>query len=67
MAGKKTEALNTIEKFVNGKTFEPKAAYTQALVYKANGKMERIPELKVELKEAAFELGPVLMREVEKL
>ena len=66
-AGKKSEALNTIEKYVNGKTFEPKATYTKALVYKANGKMEKISELKAELKEAAFELGPVLMREVEKL
>lgn len=67
LAGKKNEALITIEKYVSGKTFEPEATYTKALVYKANGMLERIPELKAELKEAAFELGPVLMREVEKL
>ncbi|MFT4850332.1 MAG: tetratricopeptide (TPR) repeat protein [Sediminicola sp.] len=66
MAGMKTEALNTIENFVNDKTFEPKAAYTKAKVYEANGIMDKIPELKAELKEAAFELGPVIMREVEK-
>jgi tetratricopeptide (TPR) repeat protein len=65
-AGMKKEALITIEMYVVGRTFEPKAAYTKALVYKANNMSEKIPELKAELKEAAFELGPVLMQEVEK-
>jgi len=38
-AGKKDEALNTIETYVAGKTFEPMAQYHSALVYKANGKL----------------------------
>ena len=67
MAGDKEEALTTIESYVTGKTFEPKAAYISALVYKANGMVDRLPALKAELIDAVFELGPVLMREIEKI
>lgn len=67
MAGKKKEALVTLENYVTGKTFEPKATYITALVYKANGMLDMLPELKTEIEDAAFELGPVLMREIEKI
>ena len=67
MTGKKKEALATIENYVAEKTFEPKATYITALVYKANGRLDMLPELKVELEDAAFELGPVLMREIENM
>ncbi len=67
MTGNKEEALATIENYVAGKTFEPKATYITSLVYKANGMFDILPELKSELEDVAFELGPVLMREIEKL
>jgi tetratricopeptide (TPR) repeat protein len=67
MTGKKKEALATIENYVSGKTFEPKATYITALVYKANGMLDMLPELKSELEDAAFELGPVRMREIENM
>lgn len=66
-AGKNEEALQTIETYVVGQTFEPKAAYYSALIYKANDLYEQIPPIKEELMEASFELGPVVMRKVEKL
>lgn len=66
-AGQKEEALITLEKHVVGKTSEPKALYCTALVYKANGMKDRVIPLKEELQEAAFELGPVLAMEIEKL
>ena len=67
MNGLTTEALATIESHVFGKTFEPKAIYITALVFKANGVLDMVPELKLDLESAAFELGPLRMREVEKL
>lgn len=66
-AGMKTEALQTIETHVAGKTFEPMAQYHAALVYKANGKMNLVKPLKEELLTATFELGPVLSKNVEEL
>lgn len=67
MAGMNAEALQTIENFVAGKTFEPMAQYYSALVYKANGKSDMVKPLKKELLTAAFELGPVLTEKIEKL
>ena len=67
MIEKKGEALATIENYVVGKTFEPKTIYITALVFKANEMLDMLPELKLELESAAFELGPVIMREIEKL
>jgi Tfp pilus assembly protein PilF len=65
--GQDTEALKTIEAKVEGKTFEPVALYHNALVYKANGNSKKVKELKAELEEASFELGPVLSSKVEEL
>jgi len=60
-------ALATIEEFVEGKTFEPMAQYHSALVYKANGLVDKVTPIKEELMEATFELGPVLAQEVKRL
>ena len=60
----KEEALLTIESHVEGKTFEPMSYYYQGLVYKANDMENRIPDLKRELLNHSFELGPVLIREL---
>lgn len=66
-AGESAEALKTIETMVEGKTFEPVALYHNALVYKANGNSKKVKELKAELEEASFELGPVLASKVKEL
>jgi tetratricopeptide (TPR) repeat protein len=63
----KERALKIIDSEVRYKTFDPMADYFAAEVYKANGRMKEVKELKKNLKEAAFELGPVLSKKIEKL
>ncbi|MEZ4859395.1 MAG: hypothetical protein R2781_11360 [Flavobacteriaceae bacterium] len=58
------ESLKTIETHVEGKTFEPMALYFSALVYKASSNTKKVKEIKNELKEATFELGPVMANQV---
>ena len=65
--GMKDEALRTIEEKVQNKTFEPMALYHSALVYKAHGMTEKLAEIKSELKDAAYELGPLLFKKIEAL
>ncbi|MEX2349740.1 MAG: tetratricopeptide repeat protein, partial [Flavobacteriaceae bacterium] len=65
--GAKEQALETIEKYVEGKTFEPMAQYHSALVYQANGLEKKVKPLKSELLEASFELGPVLTEKIKML
>ncbi|MDC8003566.1 tetratricopeptide repeat protein [Aureisphaera galaxeae] len=60
-------ALQTIESRVENKTYEPMAAYHSALVYKANAKSDEMKDLKAELLEAEFELGPELIKKIEDL
>lgn len=66
-AGQKEAALKTIEENVAGKTSEPKALFHSALVYKANGKEDKVAPLKDELLGASYELGPVNAKEIEEL
>jgi tetratricopeptide (TPR) repeat protein len=66
-AGKKQAALGTIEDYVIGKTYEPTALYHAALVYKANGLVEKVAPLKEELLGASFELGPVVTQSIKDL
>ena len=61
------EALQTIENHVSGKTSEPMTLYHSALVYKANGQKKKVKSIKEELAQAAFELGPVLMKKIKML
>lgn len=63
--GLKVEALNTVETFVIGKTNEPLALYHSFLVYRANGMEADSNSLKQELKNSGFELGPLLLKELE--
>ena len=65
--GMKKEALQTIESHVIGKTFEPMALYHAALIFKANGLDDKVEALKKNLKNAAYELGPVLFRKIGEL
>ena len=65
--GNKKEALEIIKLHVANKTFEPTALLTMAKVYKANMMPDEVKELKEELLEAAYELGPLKLREIHAL
>lgn len=61
------DALEVMENHVVGKTFEPEAMYYLAHIYKANNRLDEVKELKAELLESAFELGPLATNQVQKL
>ena len=63
--GKKDEALAIIENYVMGKTYEPLALYHALLVFMANDKDEESEFLKRELKKSKFELGPLLINDIQ--
>ena len=65
--GKKEKALQVIEDHIEGKTFEPNILYHSAEIYKANGKKSKVKELKKELSDAAYELGPEMANKIAKL
>lgn len=65
--GKKDKALEVVENHIVGKTFEPNILYHTAEIYKANGKMSKVEELKKELTGAAYELGPDMANKIAKL
>lgn len=48
-----------IDMHVQGKTFEPGILLKAAQIYKATGSLDKAKELKKELSEAAYELGPL--------
>lgn len=65
--GEKDKALQVVEEHINGKTFEPYILYHTAEIYKANGKMSKVSELKKELTDATYELGPDMASKISKL
>ncbi|NNC50618.1 MAG: cell surface protein [Flaviramulus sp.] len=65
--GDDKKALEIMEKHVVGKTFEPEAMLHLAHIYKANGKNQEAENLKKELLESAFELGPITTQKVKEL
>ncbi|MDP5062691.1 MAG: tetratricopeptide repeat protein [Maribacter sp.] len=65
--GDKEKALDVMGTYVYGKTFEPALLFQAAEVYKANGKNERVKELKGELIGAIYELGPSMEKQVHDL
>lgn len=65
--GDKEPALKTIETYVDGKTSEPMALLHSAQVYKAHGIDEKVAELRAELEDASYEIGPVLAKKVKSL
>ncbi|EDM44673.1 TPR repeat [unidentified eubacterium SCB49] len=65
--GLKSEALTTIQRFVAGKTSKPKALFHSALVYKANGMDDLVKEISETLKDASFQIGPLLSKKVQSL
>jgi Tfp pilus assembly protein PilF len=64
---KEEKALETIQKYVEGKTSEPMALVHSAMVYKANGMDEKVAILKKYLLAASYEIGPVITAEVANL
>ena len=65
--GQEKEALQVMEHYVSGKTSEPKVLYHLAEVYKANGKIKQADNLKKELLESTFELGPLAEQKINKI
>ena len=65
--GEKEKALEIVEKHIAGKTFEPGILSKAAEIYKANGKHDKVKELKQELVGAIYELGPVMEPQILRL
>jgi len=65
--GNVKKALKIAEQHVLGYTFEPEAQYHIAAIYKANGKLKEVAELKKELQESSYELGPLTTKIVNQL
>ena len=65
--GDKQKALEIEQKYVEGKSFEPKLNYHLAVIYKANNKLDKIWPIKEELLKSTFELGPNLERKINSL
>ncbi|MBZ9627455.1 hypothetical protein LB450_05020 [Psychroflexus sp. CAK1W] len=65
--GHNKKALEIINTHVADKTFEPTALLTMARVYKANRMPDKVEDLKEELLEAGYEMGPVKLREIRTL
>jgi len=61
------EALNVMEKHVIGKTSEPDVLFRIAKIYKANGEVDKAKNLKLELLESIFELGPLMENEIKNI
>lgn len=61
------EALNTIEKHVVNKTFEPVAALQMVQIYKATGNQQMLKKLKTELMGTSYEMGPVAYLKINAL
>ena len=65
--GDTQKALEIEQKFVEGKSFEPKLNYHLATIYKANNQVNKVAPIKEELLKSTFELGPNLERKINAL
>ncbi len=65
--GKTKEALEVVETNVLGKTSEPEVLYHIAEIYKANGNNTVANNLKPELLESVYELGPLAEQKINQL
>ena len=62
--GNSKKALEIAQKYVAGKSFEPKLNFHLATIYKANNLTEKIAPIKEELLKSTFELGPNLEQKI---
>lgn len=65
--GDTQKALEIEQKFVEGKSFEPKLNYHLATIYKANNQVNKVAPIKEEQLKNTFELGPNLERKINAL
>lgn len=65
--GDAKKALEIAEKYVVGKSFEPKLNYHLATIYKANNKEAKIAPIKEELLNSIYELGPNMEQKISNL
>jgi Tfp pilus assembly protein PilF len=65
--GETKKALEIEQKYVVGKSFEPKLNYHLATIYKANNLNEKVSPIKKELLKSTFELGPNLEKKITNL
>lgn len=64
LAGRHPEALAIVEKEIEGKSFEPDAAWHSGYIYAANNKPQEARRKFNEALESAFELGPVTVKRI---
>lgn len=67
LQGNSAKALDIIQKHVIDKTSEPVAMYHVAEILKANGNTETVSEIKAELLESSFEVGPIMTQKIQRL
>jgi tetratricopeptide (TPR) repeat protein len=65
--GETEKAMDIMDKHVVGKTFEPDVVYHLACIYKAKGMLKKSQELKLELNNSIFELGPLMANEINNI
>ncbi|NJW53066.1 tetratricopeptide repeat protein [Salinimicrobium oceani] len=65
--GEYKQALAIAEQHVENRTFEPAVLYHLAKIYKANGKEAKAKNLKKELLESLYELGPGMEGHIQKI
>lgn len=65
--GQSKKALEIAQKYVVGKTFEPKVQYHLAMIYKSNNRMNKVAPIKEELLSSIYELGPNMEEKVRQL
>jgi tetratricopeptide (TPR) repeat protein len=66
-SGQKEKALKVAQQHIEGKTYEPEAAYHLAEIYAANGQKEKSKSFKSELLASVYELGPNTEKAIQKL
>jgi tetratricopeptide (TPR) repeat protein len=67
LQGNSAKALEIIETYVIDKTFEPVAMYHVAEILKVNGNTTTVADIKSELLESSFEVGPIMTEKIERL
>ncbi len=65
--GDSKKALSIVQQYIENKTFEPSILYHMAEIYKANNLGKLAMNLKKELLESAFELGPLESEKIYQL
>ena len=65
--GDKQKALKIEQKYVVGKSFEPKLNFHLATIYKANNMLTAVKPIKEELQNATYELGPLFINKIKNL